>query len=209
MNPTSLDHADILTSIDYLIRQAHGAARAGGWWTNLATGEPLDRNNGEMLMLMVSEVIEARSGYIGVLMDDKLPHRKMVEVELADFLIRCFDFAGGRNLRLAEAVTLIDEAEGWVAQSTMCDDDPQISMFEIVHHISNAMEGDRKNRDSQEYPGFKVIEVELAAAVRRTVALGYGLVLDVRGALDEKMAYNRTREDHQIANRMKADGKRY
>lgn len=31
------------------------------------------------------------------LMDDKLPHRKMAEVELADILIRVFDYAAAHN----------------------------------------------------------------------------------------------------------------
>jgi NTP pyrophosphatase (non-canonical NTP hydrolase) len=45
-------------------------------------------------MLIVSEVSEAMEGERKNLMDDKLPHRKMVEVELADALIRIFDYAG-------------------------------------------------------------------------------------------------------------------
>jgi len=46
-------------------------------------------------MLMVSEIAEAMEGERKDLMDDKLPHRKMAEVELADTLIRIFDYAGG------------------------------------------------------------------------------------------------------------------
>ena len=38
------------------------------------------------------------------LMDDKLPHRKMLEVELADALIRIHDLAGFLGLDLAGAV---------------------------------------------------------------------------------------------------------
>lgn len=73
---------------------AHGLAKEAGWWTDLATGEPLERNVGEMLMLMVSELSEAMEGHRKNLMDDKLPHRPMVEVELADAIIRIGDFAG-------------------------------------------------------------------------------------------------------------------
>lgn len=65
------------------------------WWVNLETGERLNRNKGELLMLMVSELSEAMEGERKDLMDDKLPHRKMAEVELADCLIRIFDYAGG------------------------------------------------------------------------------------------------------------------
>jgi hypothetical protein len=39
------------------------------------------------------------------LMDDKLPHRPMAEVELADALIRIFDYAGEYGYDLDGAVT--------------------------------------------------------------------------------------------------------
>ena len=38
------------------------------------------------------------------LMDDKLTHRPMLEVELADAVIRCFDMAGGLRLDLPGAI---------------------------------------------------------------------------------------------------------
>lgn len=73
------------------------------WWTNLATGERIDRNVGELLMLITSELAEAMEGHRKDLMDDKLPHRKMLEVEIADALIRIFDVAGGLGLDLGGA----------------------------------------------------------------------------------------------------------
>lgn len=75
-----------------------------GWWHDLHTGEPLKRNVGELLMLCVSELAEGMEGHRKNLMDDKLPHRPMLEVELADCLIRICDIAGGLNLDLGGAV---------------------------------------------------------------------------------------------------------
>lgn len=72
--------------------ESHKANR--NWWLNLETGEPIARNVGELLMLAVSELAEAMEGHRKNLMDDKLPHRAMFEVELADCLIRIFDLAG-------------------------------------------------------------------------------------------------------------------
>jgi len=63
------------------------------WWRDLETGAPIKRNKGELLMLMVSELAEAMEGERKDLMDDKLPHRKMAEVELADTIIRILDYA--------------------------------------------------------------------------------------------------------------------
>lgn len=64
------------------------------WWRDPRTGELIQRNKGELLMLIVSEISEAMEGERKDLMDDKLPHRRMAEVELADALQRIFDYAG-------------------------------------------------------------------------------------------------------------------
>lgn len=76
----------------------------GGWWHDLETGQPLQRNKGEMLCLIHSEVSEAMEGERKNLMDDKLPHRPMAEVELADAVIRICDYAGGFKYDLVGAV---------------------------------------------------------------------------------------------------------
>ncbi len=73
--------------------ECHAAAEK--WWQDPATGLPIKRNKGELIMLMVSELAEAMEGERKNLQDDKLPHRKMAEVELVDVLIRVFDYAGG------------------------------------------------------------------------------------------------------------------
>lgn len=64
------------------------------WWVDINTGEKLKRNIGELLMLSVSELAEALEGDRKNLMDDKLPHRKMFDVEIIDTFIRLFDIAG-------------------------------------------------------------------------------------------------------------------
>lgn len=74
------------------------------WWSDVVTGERLSRNKGELLMLMVSELSECMEGERKGLMDTHLPHRRMAEVELADVLIRLFDYAGAFGYDLDGAV---------------------------------------------------------------------------------------------------------
>lgn len=91
-------------AINDLVNICHGRSVAGGWWHDLGTGEPLERNKGELFMLIVSEVAEAMEGARKDLMDDHLPHRLMEEVELADTVIRILDYAGAHGFDLGGAI---------------------------------------------------------------------------------------------------------
>lgn len=58
----------------------------------------------EKLCLVHSEISEGMEGHRKSKMDDKLPHRSMLEVELADAVIRIFDLAGALKLNLGAAL---------------------------------------------------------------------------------------------------------
>lgn len=102
VSPTVL--AEYLNEASKLCR-----AEADKWYYNLKTGERIQLNKGERYMLIVTEIAEAFEGERKNLMDDKLPHRRMPEVELADALIRIFDYAGEHGYDLGGA--LIEKLE--------------------------------------------------------------------------------------------------
>lgn len=80
-------------NLNELAQQVHKANEK--WWQDVHTGERIKRNKGELLALIHSEISEALEGERKDLMDDKLPHRKMAEVELTDAIIRILDYAAG------------------------------------------------------------------------------------------------------------------
>lgn len=86
------------------IRLAHKTSTDAGWHRDLSTGQPIIRNKGEMICLMHSELSEAMEAERKGLMDDKLPERPGVEVELADLVIRVFDYAALHGLDLPGAI---------------------------------------------------------------------------------------------------------
>lgn len=104
----TVGHKVYAAMINDMSVQVHKTNVDAGWWTSLHTGERIDPNAPNVvpakMMLVVSEVAEAMEGYRKSLMDDHLPKRQMVEVELADVFIRIFDLAGALNLDLGGAI---------------------------------------------------------------------------------------------------------
>lgn len=116
-----VDKYERIESAGALLQEfCHGASRDAGWWKHSPTGADLidfirapetpasvfyaGALVAQKLCLIHSEISEAMEGHRKGLMDDKLPHRTMLEVELADAVIRIADLAGALDLDLGGAI---------------------------------------------------------------------------------------------------------
>ena len=63
-----------------------------------------ERNEGELIALIHSELSEGLEALRKDLDDDKVPEFKGIEAELADAVIRIMDYAEGYNYRVVEAI---------------------------------------------------------------------------------------------------------
>lgn len=163
-----------------------------GWWPEENTR---DMNESllaaEKIMLIITEIAEATEGLRKNLMDDKLPHRKMVEVEMADALIRTLDYMGryGRTCNFTQKE--IDQLVQ-VVQSTGND-------RESTHHLALVTQAVSIQENDDAAEGL------VGAILSYSQLFGY----DVLGAMEEKVAYNKVRSDHQLENRQKEGGKKF
>lgn len=154
------------------------------WWQDIDTGKPIERNKFELLALAISEVSECLEGERKNLMDDKLPHRKMAEVEMADAYIRLLDYSAGFGVILSKT-ELMDEIPANKGEA----------LYVLIYYLIRI--GDSSTG----------VFVDLAIAHIRAYCKKWEYDLD--GAFAEKMAFNAAREDHKHEARRIAGGKQF
>lgn len=87
-----------ISSFVFMQDQIHQLAVDKGWWET-------DRNDGECIALMHSELSEALEALRkGNPVDEKCDNFRNLAVELADCVIRIMDYCGARNIPLADAI---------------------------------------------------------------------------------------------------------
>lgn len=176
------------TNFNELSQAIH--AENAKWWIDLETGARLNRNKGELICLMHSELSEAFEGFD--IQDDHLPNRHMFHVELADAIIRLHDYAGGFGYDL-ELPAVMDDPPSV---------DNRMNLLRAHAALSNLMEQERKgNREAAEY--------WLALANRRIRNFAAYKDIPLDTIVEEKRAYNRSRRDHSVEARKAAGGKKW
>jgi NTP pyrophosphatase (non-canonical NTP hydrolase) len=89
---------EFIEQFDRFSACVHEWAKDKGFWDK-------ERNDGEMIALMHSELSEALEGLRhGNPPSEHIPDYDAIEEELADLVIRVMDFASGRRILLGEAI---------------------------------------------------------------------------------------------------------
>ena len=175
--------------------------KAVGWW------DDMDRCVFQTLQLVVTEIAEATEGERKNLMDDKLPHRKMGEVELADALIRLLDLGGRYGWQYYGGVEQIHDETAFhasymdfevIRRKTISG--KHLAAVKQVTRIADALAPSAVHLD---------IHSEYTRAINTLLYIGHAQGYDVIGALHEKFEFNKTRADHQRSARAEENGKKF
>ena len=191
---------DTVYDLNHYARLCHEANKS--WWPQ----KKEDRNKGELLMLCVSELAEAMEGHRKDKMDDKLPHRKMAEVELVDFLIRAFDMAGGLGWEVGVSsgtdLTTLAQGLAQIHNEILTGNFAECLLRASGHlvHCYSYTTGRRIRPEAS---------VHLALSIEYVLVLMHAHGMDIQGAFDEKMAFNAHRADHKLEHRAGPGGKKY
>lgn len=187
-------NTDLINVNEYAIK-IYNQNVSVGWWDNP------DRCIFQTLQLVNTEIAEATEGDRKNLNDSHLPHRKMVEVELADVFIRIVDLAGRYNwnydksypdYRLKFAKNLA--TKHLIITMRVCEFATFLFAFRGDERVIN-----------RQYANIQYSKI-ISTIFKISEDEGY----DLQGAIDEKIEYNKTRLDHTRENRGKHfDGKKY
>lgn len=176
--------------VNELAKTIHVDNVARGWYDS-------PRSDATLLQLCVTELAEATEGLRKNLMDDKLPHRLMEEVEQADFIIRLLDFCGFHKIELEldtdpkndrildsckcylKCSAWLDIAEEWLSEEECTD-------VMIRHAARNLCRAYTAIINLAEHKGYDIYE-----------------------AMREKLAFNAVRKDHTRSDRANENGKKF
>lgn len=173
--------------INKVAHQLHQQNLEMGWWDD----NPCIYTK---LQLVSTEVAEATEGERQDLMDDKLPHRKMGEVELADALMRVLDLCQhlGVKIRHEKYAYIPKINQNWSVSRK------HLELNRYIVELSHRLEEYENDEGAFYWVGTnseRLVYGIIAVAVQQ----GY----DIESALIEKMAFNKTRADHQPETRTK------
>lgn len=161
-----------------------------GWWDE---SRPFD----VFVCLFHSELSEAMEGDRKGLMDDHLPQYPMFQVELADFVIRVFDYLGS---------TGFSESDYDDASCMLGDSIDKLSPTRLISRLHIAVS---LATIEDKYGNWADSCSLLAGAILTSFMYANNENFDLHKIILEKVEYNKHRADHKRENRAKEGGKKY
>lgn len=187
-----------MNEIEQLSEELYAHNVVAGWW------DDPDRCIFQCLQLVSTEIAEATEAERKNLMDDKLPHRKGGEVELADALIRTLDLGGRFGLTYLHNVGHIAmcDATGSIGKRHM---GINVAICHLVVDYAQVYgDGHLSKRKARAHLSYSYTRL-----VNAICYVANSQKYDIMGALAEKHEFNKTRPDHTRGARAQPHGKTF
>lgn len=183
--------------VNELAKTIHVDNVARGWYDS-------PRSSATLLQLCVTELAEATEGLRKNLMDDKLPHRLMEEVEQADFIIRLLDFCAhkGLSIKFSNIIPIGKRMEACKCYLTCA-----AWLNTADDWLYDAEDDDIKPTRADEMISYASRNFSMAYAAIINLAEHKGY--DIYEAMREKLEFNAVRNDHTREHRANENGKKF